>query len=179
MQALRHFSIPFKGLKIGTHKYEFEILNSFFNEFEASPISKGNIKVELNLERKHDHLILEFEAFGYVNTDCDRCTANINLPLDYSFQYIIKYDENEREEDEIVFINPERHEINVAALIYEQTILALPIVKVYDCQDTNPEPCNQEVLKVLYRESEDEVSEEVKNNPFGDVLKDLKITKTK
>jgi len=41
MQALRQFSIPFKGLKDGIHEYKFEINESFYKAFEEAPESHG------------------------------------------------------------------------------------------------------------------------------------------
>ena len=60
-------------------------------------------------------------------------------------------------------------------MLYEQILLAIPLIKVYECQDEEPRPCNDNVLDIL--NSENGTTES--NNPFGDVLKDLKITKTK
>ena len=174
MQALRQFSIPFKGLKNGTHEYEFDIDENFFKEFEDSPIELASLKARLELEKKNDHFILYFEADGTIQTECDRCTATIDLPMDFDFEYIVKFDEDEREEDEVVYIHPESHHIHVGPMLYEQILLAIPLIKVYDCQDEDPVPCNEKVLEILNSEEEGEI-----NNPLGDVLKDLKITKTK
>ncbi len=176
MQVLRQYSIQFKGLKFGNHKFEFDISDFFFKEFPDSLIKQGQLKTVLELERKSDHLVLIFNTSGKVKTECDRCTAGIDLPLDFSYEYIIKFDEDEREEDEIIYIHPESHDLKLSSMIYEQIILALPIIKVYNCEDDEPKPCNEKVLAILYKDS---IEEEKVNNPFGEVLKDLKITKTK
>jgi len=175
MQALRQFSIPIKGLKYGNHEYEFEIGNLLFEDFPESPIKNSSLNSNLNLEKKDDHFILSFKTSGTVETECDRCTAKIDLPIDFDFSYIIKFDEDEREEEEIIYINPENHHLHVASMLYEQILMAIPLIKVYDCQEKEPRPCNDKVLDIL--NSNNGITES--NSLFGEVLKDLKITKTK
>ena len=174
MQANRQFSIPFKGLKFGTHTFEFEITDEFFEMFESSPIKKGALKAVLNLERKSDHLELFFETQGTVNTSCDRCTAIIDLPIEGRTQYIVKFGDTPKDATEIIFIHPESHDINVAEMLYEHIVLSIPLIKTFDCEELDPVPCNENILSYL-EGGEDQIS----NNPFGEVLKDLKITKTK
>lgn len=175
MQALRQYIIPIKGLDVKVHHYTFEVDHQFFAEFENSPIHSGQVKIELELEKKYDNLVLDFSTLGEVKTECDRCTAIVDFPIDSSFELIFKYDENEREEGEIIYIHPESHEINVSTFIYENIILALPIIKVFDCESKDPAPCNKEVLKYLNKEQKEESGS---NNPFKDALKQVKI-KTK
>ena len=178
MQALNQFSIPIKGLKFGKHEYHFEILKEFFDAFPESSIKNGQLKTHLTLDRKSNHLDLDFSTQGYVESECDRCTAQINLPIDASISFILKFSDDEVSDGEVFFAPTDSHEINVAEMVYEHIILALPLIKVYDCDSENPIPCNEKVLDVL--EGQDSGPEEiVSNNPFGDAFKDLKITKTK
>jgi len=175
MQGLNQFSIPYKGLNFEVYNYSFDVNQQFFEAFEESPLKNGLLKTQLTFEKKSDHLILDFNTKGTIETECDRCTAKIDLPLTSEFSLIIKFDEDEREEEEVVYISPEHHNINVAHYIYEHIILSIPLIKVFDCDLLDPEPCNQEVLNIL--DGEEEV--EVKNNPLEEAFKNLKITKQK
>lgn len=171
MQALRQFSIPLKGINIGKHNYVFQIEKSFFSEFEASPIFNGNLECHLNLDKKHDHIILDFVTKGTIETECDRCTALINLPIEANYDCIVKYSESEGEDGDIIFILPESHELNVASLIYEQIIMAQPLIKVYDFEEDDPRPCNESVLSILSEKSETSASS------LADALKNFKPDK--
>jgi len=174
MQGLKQFSIPFKGLNFEIYNYSLEVDKKFFQEFEESPVKNGNLISQLSLERKSDHLILDFFTEGTIQTDCDRCTAKIDLPIASEFSIIVKFDEDEREEEEIIYIAPESHEINVASIIYEQIILSIPLIKVFDCDLLDPLPCNEDILNILDKGDE---KEEVINNPLEEAFKNLKITK--
>jgi len=175
MQALRQYILPIKGLDVKVHHYTFEVDDSFFKEFENSPIKSGQIKADLELEKKYDNLVLSFSLSGKVKTECDRCTAIVDFPIDFHNELIIKYDENTREEGDVIYIHPDEHEINIASYLYENIILSLPIIKVFDCDTKQPKPCNEKVLEYLNKEDTEESS---LNNPFAEALKQVKI-KTK
>jgi len=179
MQALNQFFIPIKGLKFGKHEYDFVIQNQFFDEFENSPIKVGELKTHLILDRKTRNLELEFSTQGYIESECDRCTADIKLPIDASIKFIVKFSDEEESDGEVFFIPTESHEINVSEMVYEHLVLAIPLIKTYNCEDEDPLPCNEKVLDVLEGVDNEPEEEIVNNNPFGDAFKDLKITKTK
>ena len=174
MQALRQFSIPIKGLDIKLHHFTFQVGNSFFDNFEYSPYKKGDLIANLDLEKKYDNYLLDFNIQGSVRTVCDRCIAEIDFPVDFSFEIIIKFDEEEREEGDIVYIHPETNEINVAKYIYDNLIISMPIIKVIDCDAISPKPCDEDVLKHLTIKQENDSTP----NLFGEALKGINI-KTK
>lgn len=170
MQVLKQFSLPIKGLKMGLHDYAYNIDKSFFSSFEDSPYADGNISAELNLEKKHDHLVFSVILDGSLMMDCDRCTDAIAFPIDSSFGILIKYDVEEREEEEVIYINPESSEFNCASLLYEAILLSLPLLKT--CDDVENKDCNPDVLD-HFQSKENDNSEEA--NPFSEALKNLKL----
>lgn len=163
------YSIPIQGLKFGIHKYTYQLDRAFFRHFEDSPIEDGKVDVTLQLDKRSDMLLLDFTFSGYSHAECDRCTANIHLPLSGSRQLVVKYGDAEgEEEDEVVFISREASALKIATYVYEFVILALPITNTYDCEnDPNP-PCNRDVLKYLNNGTDEGTS-----NPVWDALKGL------
>lgn len=168
MDAFIAYSIPIQGLKIGIHLYKYVLDQEFFGHFEESPVNESTIECSLQLDKRPDMLLLDFEIGGTVRVECDRCTAMIDLPIQYNRQLVVKYGESEGEtEDEVVFISRDASEFNVAQYLYEFTVLALPITNTYDCQnDPNP-PCNLEILKYLQANE----NESPPSNPTWDALK--------
>jgi len=169
MKTLNHFSIPIQGLKEGVHHFNFDIDQEFFKEFENSPIQESNFEVQLTLDKRADMLVLDFDFKGSFRTDCDRCLADINLPVKSSQQLIVKYSEDEREEVELIYISSERSELNVARFIYEVICLAVPMIKTYNCEDENPKVCNEKVVNFLEKKEDSQES-----NPIWDELNKLK-----
>lgn len=150
MDALREFSIPIKGLKNGLHQFEFEIDRLFFKKFDNSPITSGNFEVWLDLSKHTSFLELTFEFEGSVEAVCDRCLADIDLPIrGVEFLTVKITPEPKEEEADIVYILPEESEFNVAKYIYEYICLALPSVMLYDCEQDEDVPCDFGVLQKL------------------------------
>lgn len=171
---MKQFIVPIKGLDVKEQERDFEITDSFFESFESSPINKGQLSSRLIMSKKFDSLVFNFEIDGKVETDCDRCTANINFPISSEFELIFKFDEKEREEEDIIYIHPDSHEINVSKYLYDHIILSLPMIKVYDCENEDILPCNTKVLDYLDNEQESTANQ----SRLGEALKNLNF-KTK
>ncbi|MCP3928950.1 MAG: DUF177 domain-containing protein [Bacteroidetes bacterium] len=174
MDALIPYSIPVRGLHEGMHQFDFQIDKNFFSCFEDSPIEEGNIDMRMYFEKRPDMYILVFDFKGTIKTACDRCLAAIDLPIKGDQQLIVKFSEEEREEAEVVYVTPGIQSIKVAKYIYEFICLAIPMIKVYACEEAENPPCNKEMLKYL----EEDVPEEEKKtteNPIWDELKKLKM----
>ncbi len=190
---LKQFSIPIKGLKQSFYQFDFQLDKSFFSAFDESVITDGNINVKMELHRKTSHLELNFDFEGTIKSECDRCLVEIDLPVEGQNLIVVKFAEDEQEdEDEIIYIHPEAHELKVAHYIYEYVTLAVPMRKVYDCENDEIPPCDETMLAYLSKNvSDDEIdfygedtdaendSDDDRNdgnsNPLWDSLKDLKL----
>lgn len=176
MDPLITYSIPVKGLHNGIHQFEFQIDRLFFENFENSPIAESDILVKLEFDKRSDMYVLQFELEGTVRTQCDRCAADINLPVADRQRLLVKFStEEEPEEADVIFINPEAQQLNVAKYIYEYICLAVPLIRVYDCENDDPRPCNEEALRYLSNggHTEEPEEEEKEANPIWDELKKL------
>ena len=177
MDPLITYSIPVKGLHNGIHQFEFQIDRFFFKNFENSPVAESDIQLKLELDKSSDMYVLQFDLEGTVHTQCDRCAADIDLPVADSQRLLVKFSlEEQPEEAEVVYINPETPQLNVAKYIYEYICLAIPLFKVYDCENDDPRPCNEEALRFLNNggHTEEEAEQEKEEpNPIWDELKKL------
>lgn len=134
------------GLSIGGHLYKFDVTDEFFDEFDYSEIKKGNIKVELSLQKQSSMLILAFHIRGMVNVACDRCLDNFDLPIKENYQLIVKIGNEVLDNDEIISIPESENEIDIAPYIYEYIILSLPYRRIHSPEGKG---CNEEVIKKL------------------------------
>jgi len=176
MNALQPFEIPISGLQIGKHNFHYKIDNGFLKAMEATH-REGNFEVDLELDRKPSLFEISFNIVGSINLPCDRCMEAIDLPIETSNTLVFKYAEEEREEEEIVFILPSTMNLNVAKYIYEMIMLAVPLRKVKDCESEGYKDCNQKVLDYLDKEViEEEVEEE---SQLAKALKNININKKK
>ena len=146
----------------------------FFRHFENTEIEDGNFDVDVILDKRPSFFELTFDIKGTFRTDCDRCTASIELPMSTTQFLTVKMSEEVVDEDaEIVFIHPDTSHFNIARYIHEFIVLSLPFNRTYDCEIENPRPCDMSVLKILEQNSiREEKAKSDKTNPFDD-LKNL------
>ena len=92
MKLSNDYKIPFVGLKLGLHTFDFNVDDTFFEMFEYSIIHKGNVKIELQLEKKETMLVGNYSIEGVVETECDRCTDPVDVEVKGIYQLIYKFD---------------------------------------------------------------------------------------
>ena len=167
MDALEHFTIPVSGLHNGPHEFDFEIDGSFFKCFPESPIKEGNVAVHFIFDKQSDMYTMTFQLEGTVKTACDRCLEEFDLPIEDDQTLLVKFDEKEWDDAEIIYILKDTPRLNVALYIYEFINLSVPIVKTHDDAE---EKCDPEMLKFLEQGSDVEPPDA---SPVWDALKGL------
>jgi uncharacterized protein len=173
LKSLRNYSIPFTGLKLGKHQFEYIITDAFFDEFEYSLVKKANLVCQVEMEKQETMLILDFNISGTIDANCDRCLAQYPQPVDIHEQQIAKFSEEAiDEDDEIIVLTKNDHEVNLAGLIYEYINVALPFITV--CNDEGNTPyCDKEMLENLNKLSANTEQNE-QADPRWDALKKIK-----
>lgn len=150
MSAQSPFIFPLRGISQGVSTYELTVDDAFFATFPDSPVDRANVQLRLTIDRRTRDLELQFDFAGTIATICDRCTAPIDLPVEDHQHLIVKLDaEADQREDEgdLVYIHPDTNLFNVAPYAYEMVLLALPMIRTFDCRTGEPPyPCDEEML---------------------------------
>ena len=132
MKPLKEFTIPFVGLKIGKHHFEYKIEQAFFKYFEYEEFNNSNVDVNLILDKKTTLLELNFKISGFVNVNCDLTNQPYNQPIKNEFDLVVKFGDEYNDEFEDILIVPHgTHEINVQQYIYELIVLSVPIKRIH------------------------------------------------
>jgi uncharacterized metal-binding protein YceD (DUF177 family) len=132
MKKFSDFDIPFTGLSLGKHIYNFKIDKAFFDLFEYCEIEDGEFDVQVELDKKSTMLILNFEMSGNITSDCDRCGSKVTIPVDYSDRLYVNFADEPSDDENIMVLSPNAHQINIAKLLEEFAVLALPVRKVHE-----------------------------------------------
>ncbi len=177
MKALKQFSIPFTGLKLGKHQFDFEIDKGFFDAYEYSLVKNGALKATLDLDKQETMLLLNFHIWGTIQLNCDKCLAEFGQPIDIKERQIIKFAEDELESDdlEIIVLNRKESEIDVSEMIYEFINVSIPYINTCDQADTG-QKCDPEMIATLEKlaSGSAEQEEEKSDDPRWEALKKLK-----
>lgn len=128
----KEFDIPFSGLKIGSHGFEYEIGNTFFDSFEYQDYNQAELKVKAVLVKTSTMMELDLSATGTMNVDCDVTGEPFELPVEGLLHLVIKFGEEYDDlDDEILILPHGESKFNIAQYIYEMLVLAVPQKRVH------------------------------------------------
>ena len=176
------FVLPLKGIGQGLHEYDLTVDRDFLLNFPTSPVTEADVDVHLVVDKQSREMVVDLTFSGTVATSCDRCLADIDLPVADRNQLIVKFSaeaEEQRDEGEIVYIHPDTNDFNLAPFVYEAVILAVPMIRTFDCREGEPPyPCDEDLLDRIEAsyDSSDEAptkSDAQDSSSPWDVLKDL------
>ncbi|WP_034042491.1 YceD family protein [Wocania ichthyoenteri] len=148
MKPLKEFTIPFVGLKVAKHHFEYKIEQAFFEHFEYAEFNNVNIQVDVELEKKTTLLELHFKASGYVNINCDLTNEPFNQAIKNEFDLVVKFGEEYNDENIDILIVPHgTYEVNIQQYIYELIVLAVPVKRIHPGIEDGT--LNSEILEKL------------------------------
>jgi uncharacterized metal-binding protein YceD (DUF177 family) len=175
MKPLKEFTIPFVGLKIGKHNFEYKIDKAFFENFEYEDFNDANVTVEVVLEKKTTLLELHFKISGTVNVNCDVTNEPFDQSIENEFDLVVKFGEEYNDEYIDILIVPHgTYEVNIQQYIYELTVLAVPTKRVHPGVEDGT--LDSDILKKLEELSpklKDKIEEEEDIDPRWNTLKKL------
>ena len=165
------YAIPFVGLKLGIHEFEFDIDKSFFESLPYSLIEDGRLIAYLELEKKETMLIANIGIDGFIFSNCDRCGEPINQEIDGEFTIYYTFGYEESEDENLIVIAPESYQIDITQPLYELISLSLPAKMVHEEGE-----CNEEMVALInkYQQpSSDSKPDEDDIDPRWSALKNL------
>lgn len=170
------FLLRIGGLTNGTHYVSIHCDKSFFDIAQMEELHDGNLDLQIEMEIQDKTVLVNFDFSGYVVATCDRCLDDVNVPMDFKEQIVVKLVENpaafDNQEDENLWVIGEKEPmIDVFHFVYESILLALPMKIVHPDDENGNSTCNPLILQKLEELStkNDEI------DPRWSVLKNLNI----
>ncbi len=176
MKQLNEFSIPYIGLKLGKHQFEYQINKAFFDHFEYDEFEDSNIKVNLVLDKKSTMLELLINHAGTVYVPCDLTGEMFDLGVKGNAHLVIQFgDEYNDDNDELLILPHGEHQVNVAQIIYEMIALSVPFKRVHPGikDGTLQSETLTKLNEILVTDITDNKDEEENTDPRWDELKKL------
>ncbi len=179
MKELKEFTIPFVGLKLGEHLFNFKINNTFFTNFDFEDFNNAAINIEVVLLKKPTLLEFTIQFKGFVNINCDVSNEAYDLDVSGKYHFVVKFgDEFNNDNDELLIIPHGSHQVNIQQYVYETVVLSLPVKKVH------PGVVNGTLKsEILSKLEEYSLNKTTKNkdeiDPRWDILKKLLTDKKK
>jgi uncharacterized metal-binding protein YceD (DUF177 family) len=132
MRDLKEFTIPFLGLKLGEHRFDFTLENEFFEHFEYDEFNGATIKLDVLLEKKTTFMEFTITYRGVVNVNCDVTNETYNESVEGAYHFIVNFGDDYNDENEDLLTIPHgSYEVNIQQFIYESVILNLPSRRIH------------------------------------------------
>ena len=176
MSKTKEYTIPFVGLKLGKHKFEYQISNAFFEIFDYNEFQNSDIRVNVVFDKKSNLFEIDFKHTGTINVPCDLTSEDFDLPIKGKLKLIVRFGETFNNDNEELLILPfGEFEIDIAQYIYEMIILSIPLKRIHP--GIKDGSLNTEALTKLkeltIKEQKKEKKEEENIDPRWDKLKQL------
>lgn len=156
MNSSTHLTIPFKGLSLGQHSFEFEVDDRFFSQFENAVVQKGRAFVQVELNKLNNLMECDVTINGEVAVECDRCLDEFYIPVSFEGRVIVSLkgqmgeDYGQDEDDvDVIFLQPSDDELDLSQYCYESIGLSLPLQKIHPDDANGNSTCNKEMLDKL------------------------------
>ena len=176
MKSMNEYLIPFIGLKLGKHQFEFNIGKKFFDEFNFDEFESCDIKANVVLEKKSTMLEINFKHKGTVNLPCDLTGEQFDLPIKGKIKLVVQFGEEfNNDNDELLILPHGEHQIDLSQYIYEMIVLSIPQKRVHPgVKDGSLQTVALKKLNELQvKEAEEIIKKEEEIDPRWDKLKQL------
>jgi uncharacterized metal-binding protein YceD (DUF177 family) len=175
MKQLGEYLIPFIGLKLGKHQFEYQINNTFFEDFDFDEFENSAVKVNVVLEKKSTFMELTLKHKGTVNVPCDLTGEFFDLPVKGKINVVVQFGEQFNNDNEELLILPHgEHQLDIKQYIYELIVLSIPLKKTHPgIKDGTLKTPALDKLKELSLNHQKQKIEQEEIDPRWDKLKQL------
>lgn len=126
------FEVHFAGLAAGEHHFDWTVGLEFFETSGVDGLADARIHAQLVLQKRHQHLNLQFIVNGIFKVPCDRCGELFEQPISSTNELLVEFSQKrDADNDEVLFVPHGESSINVAQYVYEFALLALPLRKTH------------------------------------------------
>jgi len=132
MKKTNEYLIPFIGLKIGKHQFDYQINKKFFDEFDFDEFESCDCKVNVAFEKKPTMLELNLKHKGTVNVTCDISGEQFDLPIKSKIRLVVQFgDVFNNDNEELLILPLGEHQLDIKQYIYEMIALSIPLKRVH------------------------------------------------
>ena len=146
MSENNHYIIDLRRLSIGTHRFDIQLDDAFFQSLEKTEILGGKVEGQATLNLREEDYELNIAVRGTVFVVCDRCLDPMRIEIDDE-QENVQSDEEQCTKD---------HELDLTWLAYEIVSINIPIVHCHQEGE-----CNKQMELLLHDHLCDDLDPEI------------------
>ena len=132
MGKFTEYKLMLKSMPKGINEFVYKLGKQFFVNMENNDIRAANLTVDLAVNNTGDFYDLTFAVEGEVTVLCDRCLDDLVIPIETAYHVVVKYGDSYNDaSDELLEIPESDNYLNVAYMLYDTVMLAIPIKHVH------------------------------------------------
>ncbi len=132
MKQDKVYKIPFKGLKLGKHQFNYVIEKEFFESYPYDEFINTDLTVIVDFNKKDTMLVLHFKMQGTVRINCDVSGEEFDQFIESSYELIVNFgSEFNDDNDQILVVPHGEYELDISQYIYEMIILSVPTKRIH------------------------------------------------
>lgn len=118
----------------------FQLNQEFWNRFDQSEITDGAVEATVTITPIRGLYEVTFGFSGEVTVPCDRCLAPLSEEVDTEETVTFELgDELNDENENVIILNTQDPTYDISDLMYEMIALSLPLQRMHDIEDCDPE----------------------------------------
>ena len=143
--------IRIAGLSDGEHRQAFDIKDKFFKAYEDSEVKAGAFIVNTLVVLSGSDRKLTINIEGTItNLLCAYCAERLEWAISTTLNFVIKESENETEStDEIIYVLPNQHQLDINQLIFEMINLSIPNKRTHNKSEQKNGKCDKKMLQLI------------------------------
>lgn len=154
MSKENKYIINYHLLNEGKSTLIYDINSEFFGLVKDGEIHGGECKATIELQKGLSLLKMSVKITGTVLVDCDRCLEEVNIPVNFEGELILKIthavDEYEFVVDDkgedTIMMNPSVEDMDLSEYLYDSIILSLPMQRVHTGTPGEEGGCNPDMM---------------------------------
>lgn len=145
MQIMEQLQVDFKQIHAEAEVRHVRLDSLFFEQLDQDEINGGEVDVELSLKEEGDVYVVGVRVTGHVVVPCDRCMANLELPVSCGEVLKFRYGSGADDADgEYEWIHDLTAPYDLSWTVYEIIAVSLPVSRTHDEAD-----CDETMMTVL------------------------------
>lgn len=168
MGKFTEFKLMLKSMPKGINTFEYRIGKQFFVNMENAEVRDADLQVTLKVNYNGVFYDFDFKVDGTVTILCDRCLDDLVIPIEATYHTVVKYGESyDDSSDEMLVIPESDNSLNVAYMLFDTVMLAIPIKHVHPLGKCNK--AMSALLKKHRSRQEDDEDAELEDELIGEM----------
>lgn len=137
---MKRYVIDAQTVQQSDFEFELQVGMELFEAMEMTEISAADFKLSVSGHKEaSNRTVIELSGEGTAVTACDRCLDDVTLDVDVEAAMTILFGDEAKAFDGEQVTLQRGDELNIAQFVYDSIMLDLPIVRVHDIEDCNPD----------------------------------------